>query len=63
MLETLKEMQAKREWAYLEHVLRIPEGNPHRELMIMSEKIAMRKKEDEEKSYSRKSERESGEEV
>ena len=43
-LETLEAVQAKRHWAYLGHVLRRLEGNPHRELMKTFEKMTKRKK-------------------
>ena len=62
-LESLEAVQAKRQWAYLGHVLRRLEGNPYHELMKTFEKMTKRKKEDQEKIYLSKSERELGEEV
>ena len=62
-LEAREEVQAKRQRAYLGHVFSRPEGNTHRELMKTFKKMTKRKKEDEEKSYLRKSETESGEEA
>ena len=43
-LKTLEEMQEQGQWAYLGHVLRRQEGNPHRELMKTFEKTKKRRR-------------------
>ena len=44
-LKTLEEVQEHGQWAYLGHVLRRQEGNPHRELMKTFEKTKNRRRE------------------